>query len=274
MSSANARRPTALVTGASSGIGLELARLLAADGHDLVVVARSREALDRLAAELHAVHGTVVTVVSADLADPAAPEAVRAAVDGAGLAVDVLVNNAGFGTYGRFTDIPLEAQLGLLQVNVAALVHLTRLFVPAMVARGRGRVLHVASTAAFQPGPLMAVYYASKAFVLSFSEALANELAGSGVTVTALCPGPTRSGFQARASMESARLVSGTMPMMDSATVARIGYRGMRRGARVVVPGLVNRILVQSVRFAPRRLTTAIARAMQERKAVAPGREP
>ncbi|HZC76160.1 MAG TPA: SDR family oxidoreductase, partial [Ktedonobacterales bacterium] len=193
---------TALVTGASSGIGEELARLFARDGYDLVLVARGKTQLEALAAELRQRHGVSLTVLATDLAQPAAAQAIYDELTRAGITVDVLVNNAGYATYGSFTEIPAETELAMLQVNMAALTHLCKLFLPPMVRRGSGRVLNVASTAAFQPGPLMAAYYASKAYVLSLSEALANELRGTGVTVTALCPGPTRSGFQSRAKME------------------------------------------------------------------------
>ncbi len=258
-------RPTALVTGASSGIGLELARAAAADGFDLVLVARNREALERLAEELRAAHGVAARVLAADLADPAAPRKIVAELEAAGVCVDALVNNAGVGTWGRFDELDPEGELRTLQVDILALTHLARLFLPGMVRRGGGRVLNVASTAAFQPGPLMATYYAAKAYVLSFSEALAAELAGTGVTVTVLCPGPTRSDFQRRAGMEGVRVASGFPVMQSSAAVARAGWRAMRRGTRVVIPGLLNRALVQSVRLGPRRLVTAIAHRLNAR---------
>jgi len=258
-------RATALVTGASGGIGLELAREAAADGYDLVLVARSREPLEALAEELRGKHGAAARVIAKDLADPAAPAEIVAELERAGARVDVLVNNAGFGTWGRFAELDPEVELAMLRVNVVALVQLTRLFLPAMVSRGAGRVLNVASTAGFAPGPLMAVYYASKAFVLSFSEALGAELAGSGVTVTALCPGPTRTGFQAAAKMEGARLVSGLAPMHDAAWVARAGWRGAMRGTRVVVPGLLNKLSVHAPRFGPRRLVAAITHRLNAR---------
>ena len=180
--------PTALVTGASSGIGLELATLLAKDRHDLVLVARGRERLDGVARGLTEEFGVAATVLPADLTDPSAPIDIALALAERKLAIDILVNNAGFGVYGFFAQTPLEKELAMIQVNITALTHLTKLLLPGMLERRRGRILNVASTAAFQPGPLMAVYYATKAYVLSFSEALANETAGTGVTVTALCP--------------------------------------------------------------------------------------
>jgi uncharacterized protein len=254
---------TALITGASSGIGEELTRLFARDGYDLVLVARGKSQLEALAAQLRQQHGVSVTVLAKDLAQPAAAQAIYDELTRAGTTVDVLVNDAGYATYGSFTEIPAETELAMLQVNMAALTHLCKLFLPPMVRRGSGRVLNVASTAAFQPGPLMAAYYASKAYVLSLSEALANELRGTGVTVTALCPGPTRSGFQSRAKMEDSKLVQGNI--MAAAPVARAGYRAMQAGKTVEIPGLRNRLLVQAGRVTPRKTLTGIVRRMQER---------
>ncbi|HEY8021762.1 MAG TPA: SDR family oxidoreductase [Thermoanaerobaculia bacterium] len=261
-------RQTALVTGASGGIGLALARRLAAGGFDLVLTARSGGRLEELARELEERHRSRVRVIARDLAAPEAPAAIADELAREGIDVDVLVNNAGYGTYGPFAETDLAAELGMLQLNVVALTHLTKLFLRPMLVRRRGRILNVASTAAFQPGPLMAVYYATKAYVLSFSEALAEELAGSGVTVTALCPGPTTSGFQERAAMEGSRLVAGRM-MMTSEAVAEAGYRGLLAGRRIVIPGWKNRLLAQSVRLTPRRVTTFVVRKMQERTGAA-----
>lgn len=258
-------RQTALVTGASSGIGAELAHLFARDGYDLVLVARGEEALRRLAETLAGRHGVTVTVIAADLAQPATPKALSDELGRRGIGIDVLVNNAGFATYGRFDEIEAAQDLELLQVNVVALTHLTKLLLPPMRARRRGRVLNVASTAAFQPGPLMAVYYASKAYVLSLSEALTDELRGSGVTVTALCPGPTTTGFQRRAAMEDSKLVAGRR-LMSPADVAAAGYRALMKGEPVVVPGLRNRLQAEAVRLLPRRLVTRIVRRAQERR--------
>ncbi len=260
----NARK-TALITGASSGIGLELARAAAADGFDVVLVARNRYALETLAAELRAAHGVEARVLVVDLAGPGAAAEVFAAPAGAGVRVDALVNDAGVGWWGRFHELDPEGEMRTVRVDVAAPTHMCALFLPAMVRRGTGHVLNVASTAGFQPGPLMATYYASKAYVLSLSEALAAELAGTGVTVTVLCPGPTRTDFQRRAGMQKIRIASGTIAMQSAATVARVGWRAMKRGKRVVVPGLLNKLLVQSVRFGPRRLVTAIAHRLNAR---------
>lgn len=250
----NSSRKSALITGASSGIGRDFARLLARDGYHLFLVARSEGKLQEVAEEVgHA------SVIVADLASPAAPQKI---FDAAG-PVDVLINNAGFGISGPFVETDLKAELEIIQVNIAALTHLTKLFVRPMVARKSGRIMNVASTAAFQPGPLMAVYYATKAYVLSFSEAIADELHGTGVTVTALCPGPTSTGFAAVAGMESSRLFSVTRPM-NSEAVARYGIRAMQHGKRVAIPGVANKLMAQSLRVSPRRLVTTIVRKLQE----------
>ena len=262
----SASRPVAVVTGASSGIGLELSRLLARDGHDLVIVAQHAERLAEVARELTAQRGVRVVEIAADLSDWAAPLEIAGELKRHGLTPDVLVNNAGFGLRGVFAELDLGEQLRMVHVNVSALTHLTGLLLPDMIARGRGRVLNVASTAAFQPGPLMAVYYATKAYVLSFSEAVASELGGSGVTVTALCPGPTATAFQQRAGLEGTRLFRVTA--MDAAAVAREGYDGMLRGARLVIPGWRNRLFAQAVGFIPRRMVLQIVRSLQERRAV------
>ncbi|MDQ3804444.1 MAG: SDR family oxidoreductase [Acidobacteriota bacterium] len=255
---------TALVTGASGGIGEELARLIAADGHDLVLVARSRDKLERLAAELGTKHGVAARALPKDLARAEAPREIFDGLQGAGVSVDVLVNNAGFGTYGPFVETDLQSELGLLQVNVTALTHLTKLFLPAMVERRRGYVMQVASTAAFQPGPLMAVYYASKAYVLHLSEALSNELEGTGVVVSALCPGPTETGFVAAAGMGDSKLFD--LGAMGAREVAEAGYRGMLAGKTIVIPGFRNSLLARAVGFLPRGLTTRVVRRIQERR--------
>ncbi len=254
-------KQTALITGASSGIGLDLAHLFAADGHDVVLVARSEGKLRELAKELEAKHGIQATVIAADLAKPDAPQQIFVIAP----QIDVLVNNAGFGTSGKFAETELRAELEMIQVNVTALTHLTKLFLPQMLERKRGRILNLASTASFQPGPLMAVYYATKAYVLSFSEAIAEELSGTGVTVTALCPGPTATGFQKTADLGSEALLK-VMKPVSSMEVARAGYNAMMRGRRVVIPGVKNKIGVQSIRVTPRVVVTKVVRALQERR--------
>lgn len=243
---------TALVTGASGGIGLEIARLLAPD-HDLVLVARSGDQLRALADELGGAQ-----VVAVDLAQPGAVQEVTAAI----AEVDVLVNNAGVGDFGPFADADARKLTTMIDLNVGALTALTRAYLPGMIERGRGRVLNVASSAAFQPGPLMATYYATKAYVLSLSEALAEEVRGTGVTVTALCPGPTASGFQAGAAMETSKLVKGKR-LPTAASVASFGVAAMGRGDVVAVPGLANKVLAASIRFTPRPVVRRLVHRMQ-----------
>jgi len=212
--------PTALITGATSGIGLELASLAAQDRHDLVLVARQRERLESVGRGLAEEYGVRVSVLPKDLSDPSTPPQIGRDLAARGIAVDVLVNNAGFGVYGLFAETEIDRELEMIQVNVVALTHLTKLILAGMLARRLGRILNVASTAAFQPGPLMAVYYATKAYVLSFSEALANETAGTGVTVTTLCPGPTPTGFAERA---------GSLRNQESLPITRIDVRSHHR---------------------------------------------
>jgi uncharacterized protein len=250
-------KQTALVTGASAGLGLEYAKLFAADGHDLVLVARRRDKLDELAAQLAKDHGTTVKVISADLQLEAAPAEIFAEVQGIGIAVDFLVNNAGFGSNGAFVGLETERELGMIDVNVRSLVHLTRLFLPGMVERKRGRVLNIGSTAGFVAGPFMATYYASKAFVISFTEALAYELKGTGVTATVSCPGATATEFAAVAGNDKSSLFKGGVA--DSVSVARHGYRAMLAGKVIAIPGVKNKLTAQSVRFSPRSLLRAVA---------------
>lgn len=269
MAANGAKRGAAVVTGASSGIGEELAKLFAADGYDLVLVARGREALERVGQALESAHGIRALAVPANLTDPAAPEAVFRAARNAGLEVTALVNNAGFGVHGAFTEVEghaandLGRELDMIQVNVSALTHLTKLFLPEMVARGQGRVLNVASTAAFQPGPFMAVYYATKAYVLSFSEGVALELKGTGVTITTLCPGPTHTGFQKHAGAEATRLFHSPL-VMDAPEVAKVGYRAMQKGKRVVVSGVFNKLLAGGTRLVPHGVSGRIVEMMHK----------
>jgi short-subunit dehydrogenase len=250
--------PTALITGASSGIGLELATVAARDRHDVVLVSRSRERLESVARGLAEEYGVRASVIAKDLAQPSAAEELASELSARGVAVDVLVNNAGFGVYGFFAQTRIEEEIEMIDVNVGAVTRLTKAFLRGMLERRSGRILNVASTASFQPGPMLTVYYATKAYVLSFSEGVASETAGTGVTVTALCPGPTHTGFQRRAGFQAIPLFRGPL-VKDAAEVARAGWEGMKRGKRVVVPGLANKILIQGERLAPRRLVTAIA---------------
>ena len=252
---------TALITGASSGIGEELARLFAQDRSNLVLVARSREKLEQLAAELRVKHGIGVEVLTGDLADGATPQAIFGELAAKGTAVDVLVNNAGFGAMGSVNDLPVQKQMDMIQVNVTSLTHLTRLFLPAMVQRDQGGILNVGSTAGFQPGPYMAVYYATKAYVLSFTEALAEELAGTAIKVTCLAPGATATGFQTAANLENSLLFK--LGTMDAKAVAAIGYRGFRRGKVIVIPGLKNKLGAFAVRLVPRSIVRKLVKRLQ-----------
>jgi short-subunit dehydrogenase len=251
---------TVLVTGASSGIGVELARCFAAEGCRLALVARKRDALEALAAELRKAHKIQAQVFTVDLAHPEAPPRLLAHLQSAGLKVDVLVNNAGFGAQGRFVELPLGRQLEMLQVNITSLTHLTGLLLPGMVERRRGGILNVASTAAFQPGPGMAVYYATKAYVLSFSEALAEELAGTGVTVTAVCPGPTATNFGTAANMRTLGAVKRVS--MSAEAVGQLGHRAFRRGRVVAITGLRNQVPAFLVRLCPRAVVRKVTRRL------------
>lgn len=254
----------ALITGASSGIGLELARVHASRGGDLALVARRRDRLDVLAKELAAAHGVRASVFERDLALPDAGEALLADLDAAGLAPDYLINNAGYGGHGLFHERPWEEDKRMIQLNVMALATLTRLMLPGMVRRGSGRVMNVASVAGFLPGPLQATYYATKAFVVALSEALANELRGTGVTVTALCPGATETEFKDRANLGGTRLfMAGSAP---AAKVAAFGYDAMLKGRPLAVPGLSNKLMVHAlIPFTPRGLLTRISRLVMEK---------
>ena len=259
----DSKRQTALVTGASGGIGLELARVLAREGFDLVLVARRKDELEKLAKSLEQEHGIQARAIAKDLGKPdVAEQLFRELGDST---IDVLVNNAGVGAFGKFHELEPERDLMQVQLNVTALVQLTKLFVRPMVQRGRGRILNVGSTAGFQPGPLMAVYYATKAFVLSFSEAIATELEGTGVTVTVLCPGPTESGFQDAAKMNESGLFS-ALPVADSKSVAEAGVAGLLKGRVIVVPGLVNQLAIQSNRLAPRAIVRRVVKRMQDKR--------
>jgi short-subunit dehydrogenase len=252
----------ALITGATSGIGYELTRLFAHDGHNVVLVARSSNDLDRVAAECRGL-GVTAHTIAKDLTKPGSPDEVFAEIRSRNIPINFLVNNAGYALYGPFAKSNLADDLANMQLNMVALVHLTRLFLDDMIARREGRILNLASTAAFQPGPMMALYYASKAFVLSFSEALHDELRPAGVTVTALCPGPTQTGFQSKAGVEGIRLVSGRL--MDAAAVAKDGYRAMMRGKPVVISGFKNQVMMWGSKLSPRSIPIAIVRRLHQR---------
>lgn len=239
---------TALITGASSGIGRAIAEHCARDGNNLILVARREARLRELEEAWTTRYSIHVRVVPLDLSDPAAPDRLFETLRETD--VDILVNNAGFGSYGPFAESDLARQLEMVRVNVQALTHLTRLFLPAMVRHGHGRILNLASMASFEPGPLMAVYYATKAYVLSFSEALSEELRGTGVTVTAFCPGPTATEFQSGAHLERSGLLR--LALADLGPIAEAGYRAMMEGKTVAVPGILNKITTLLVRLAPR----------------------
>lgn len=256
----NGSRPLALVTGASSGIGADLAREVARHKHDVVITARRAPELEALATELRAL-GVNATVIVKDLGVPGAARALGAELETRGLKLDVLINNAGFGDVGAFVREDPDRIDAMLQLNMSALAALTRAVLPGMVERKRGRIMFVASTAAFQPGPNMATYCATKAFVLSLGEAIARELRGTGVTVTTLCPGATHTGFAAESGAESLPLFqSGLIPKMSSAEVARAGYDAMMRGKPVIVTGLSNKFVAFSGRVFPRAVVFAAAR--------------
>ena len=248
----------AIVTGASGGLGLEFAKLLASDGHDLVLIARSADKLEALAGELRSQHGVEVEVLVQDLGVPDAAARVVERV----ASCDILVNNAGFASNGRFDSIPPERVREELLLDVVTLTELTRSYLPGMCERRNGHVLNVASTAALLPGPFMAVYYASKAYVLSFSQALSEELRGSGVTVTALAPGATATGFAERADVVNSLLFR--LPTAGAGAVAEAGYRGMLAGKDLVIPGFSNQLLALLIRFTPRRLLLWISRKLTE----------
>jgi uncharacterized protein len=257
-------RRTALITGASGGLGAEFARLFAADGFDLILVARSGAAMEVIAQLQEGRHGVSVTVLPKDLSKPGAPRDVMASVHERRLRVDALVNNAGFSTYGPFAETNTGTLDDMLAVNVAALTELTRGYVPEMVERGWGRVMLLGSVGSFSPAPMTAAYAATKAYVLSLGLALADELKGTGVSVTTLCPGPTETGFQARAEMEDSALVQGKK-LPAAADVAEAGYAALKRGRPYLVTGTQSRIFAFGTRFLPRTAAAAIAGRSQTR---------
>jgi short-subunit dehydrogenase len=249
---------TVLITGASSGIGLELAKCFAADKSKLILVARNTDALATLAAELRLEQGIEVHVLTADLSLPETPKRIFSELSAQKISVDVLVNNAGFGLQGEFAKLSLSRQLEILQVNIFALTELTGLFLPGMIQRKRGGVLNVGSVAGFLPGPNMAIYYATKAFVLSFTEAIAEELVASGLKISVLCPGPTETNFGKVARGDQKRKIQSAK--MSAQAVAEYGYKKFRAGKIVVVPGLQNKILSRAPRILPRKFVRRISK--------------
>ena len=264
-SSSGRPKRTVLITGGSSGIGYELSRLFAARGYTVILVARNSKRLNDAARELRAAFGVTVIPISLDLSHPASPERLFGIVKRRALRVDVLVNNAGIATYGNFVSIPSGIERKLLQVNVGAVTSLTRFFLREMIERRSGKILNVASAAAFQPGPLRASYFASKAYVLSMTEAIAAEVQGSGVTVSVLCPGPTATGLHLRAGMAGTKWAE--RGRMDPRAVADAGFAGLMSGKVVIIPGIKYRILSHVVHVVPRKVTRTLVKRMHEQRA-------
>lgn len=255
---------TALITGGSSGIGFEFARIFAKNGYSLVIVAKDKKKLEAAAKLVEKEFGVPVKSIAKDLSDSLAPKQIFDELQKEKIFVSVLVNNAGFGVFGKFSETEWEKERELLQVNMVSLTELAKLFLPKMLSQKSGKILNVASTAAFQPGPLMALYYASKSFVLFFSEAIANELKGTGVSVTVLCPGPTATGFAERANLGGTKLMGGKVMTAEQAALA--GFEGLMKGKTIVIPGAKNRALAFSVRFLPRSFVTDYVRGLQEKR--------
>lgn len=247
----------ALITGGSVGIGAALADVFAAHGHDLILVSRNREKLEQRGRQIQETFGVQVTCLPEDLADPAGAKRLHEAVTERNLDVHYLVNNAGVGLYGKIATTDLDTELKMIQLNVTSVVDLTKRFLPSMIERRSGRILNVASIAAFLPGPWMSVYYATKAFLLSFSQAIDYELKPSGISVTTLCPGPTESEFKVRAGSQRSRLFQAFL--MDTPLVARVGYDAMMKGQAVAIPGLLNKVISVAVRFIPRPMIATLS---------------
>jgi short-subunit dehydrogenase len=255
---------TALITGASNGIGYELAKIHAEHRDDLVLVARNKIKLDALKEFVKEKHGTIVHTIEKDLSIPGTAAEVFDELELKGIRVNYLINNAGFGDFGLFARSDWNKLERMISLNITALTHLTRLFLPGMIESGSGKIMNVASTASFQPGPTMSVYFATKAFVLSFSEAVNEEVRGTGVSITALCPGSTESGFHAATAGEGRRVKIRQLP--SAREVAEYGYKSMMRGKAVAIPGFTNYLMAASVRFFPRTLVVRAARKIQENK--------
>ena len=257
-------RKTALITGASSGIGYEFSKVFAKNGYNLVLVSRNTEKLKIISKEIRKQNDIQVKVISKDLGKSSAPQELYDEVAAEGITIDVLVNNAGIGVYGKLIDSSTQKQMDLIQLNITSLTMLCKLFGRDMAKKGSGRMLNVASTAAFQAGPFISTYYASKAYVLMLSEALGSELKQDGVTVSVLCPGPTQTEFFERNDMIGTRLEKSPY-IMSPTKVAEIGFSGLLKGKTVVIPGLINKLLTFSVRLIPRRVVTAIASSLNQR---------
>lgn len=254
---------TALISGASSGIGLELSHIHAQNGDNVVLVARSEGKLNELKSNLESEYGIQAYVIVKDLSLPDAPKDVYDELASQTIDIEYLINNAGFGDFGLFHETDWNKEATMIDLNMRSLTHMTKLFSRDMIQRGSGKIMNVASTASFQPGPLMSVYYATKHYVLAFSEGIANEMKDYGVSVTALCPGPTESGFQSTAEMGSSRLVN-TFSLPTAKEVAAYGYKSMMKGKTVAIHGFMNKLMAQSVRFTPRNMVTTMVRTMQK----------
>ncbi len=252
-----------LITGASGGIGLELAKVFAQNNYNLILIARNEAKLNEIAADLSEKYHINTTVITKDLSDPKGSSEIFEEVKNKGLAVDILVNNAGFATSGAFYKLPIQDELNEIQLNITSLVELTHLFLPQMVDRKFGKILNVASTASFQPGPFMATYYATKSFVLSFSTAIASELNNTGVSVTTLCPGPTETNFDKRAGVSDLPLFN--MRNSTAESVAKAGYDALMKNKLVIIPGFRNRFLAFASKFIPRKLGLNVVRKLQEK---------
>jgi short-subunit dehydrogenase len=257
-------KKTALITGASNGIGMELAKIHASNGDDLVLVARNKSKLDELKETLEKQFKISVYTIGRDLSEPNAAKEIYDETKGKHISIDYLINNAGFGDFGMFVETDWEKELQMINLNITTLTLMTKCYLQDMVKRGSGKIMNVASTAAFQPGPTMAVYFATKAYVLSFSEAISNEVSGQGVTVTVLCPGATESGFQAAAAMEQSKLVKGRK-MPTAKEVAEYGYAAMMRGETVAIHKTMNYLLANAVRFLPRSIVLKGSRFVMDK---------
>lgn len=252
-----------LITGATSGIGLELAQLSAKDKKNLVLVSRNETELIKLKDLLLSQYDIKVHIIAKDLKDNSSAQGIYNEVEKLGLRVNELINNAGVGSFGSFNNIDKNVDLDIITINIYSLTYLIKLFLPQMIEDNEGRVLNVASTAAFMPGPFMAAYYASKSYVLSLSEALSSELKNTKVTVSVLCPGPTKTNFQSRAKMKKSDFVK--FGVMDAKIVAKIGYHGMKSGKRVIIPGVVNKLLIFFIKFVPRKVATSLVKSTQQK---------
>jgi hypothetical protein len=257
-------KKTALITGASNGIGLEIAKVHASKGGDLVLVARNKSKLDELKAELERQFKVSVYTIGKDLSAYDSAQEVYDETTKQNIQIDYLINNAGFGDFGMFVETEWNKELQMINLNITTLTQFTKLYLKDMVKHGSGKIMNVASTAAFQSGPTMAIYYATKAYVLSFSEAVNNEVSDKGITVTTLCPGATESGFQAAAAMEESNLVKGKK-LPTAKEVAEYGYTSMIKGKTVAIHGMINWIMATSVRFIPRSLVVKLTRKIQDK---------